>query len=162
MQVRPLPDEAVRQNARLAPSLSPSAKIKLQAAAHSLAAAMKQTPRMTAAQMQAQARASVAQAFPSLSGMDVDAVVFLVMSECAQEQESELEAQMSQMQQANAQKQAMRNEQNAMNQQKSDLNEQMQMELQLEMSQRDQMLQAISNMMKTTSDTQSAVIANMK
>lgn len=162
MQVRPLPDEAAHQNARLAPSLSPSAKAKVQTASRTLAAAIKRNPKMTAAQMQAQARASVAQAFPGLSGVDIDAVVFLVMTECAQDQQSDLEAQMNQMQQANAQKQALRNQQNAMNQQQSDMSQQMQTELQMEMDRRSKLLEAISNVMKTASDTQSAVIANMK
>jgi len=162
MQVRPLPDEAVRQNTRLASSLSLSAKAKVQTASRTLAAVIKQKPKMNAAQMQAQAHASVAQAFPSLRDMDIDAIVFLVMTECAQDQQSDLDAQMNQMQQANAQKQAMRNEQNAMNQQQSDLSQQMQLELQMEMDQRSKLLEAISNVMKTASDTQSAVIANMK
>jgi hypothetical protein len=168
-QVRPVPDEAVRQNARLAISLSPSAKAKLQSAASALAAAAKQQPAMTSAQMQAKARASVIKAFPNLQGMDVDAVVFLVMMECAQDQESDLQQVMRQTQQNSLAKQSTRAEgqvnsaaQASSASQLSDASGMQSMELQMLMDQRSKLLQAISNVMKSASDTQSAIVANLK
>jgi hypothetical protein len=160
-QVGPLPDDAVRQNARLAANLSPSAKSKVQAAASALAAAAKQQPAMTAAQMQSKARTSVSQAFPSLGGMDIDAVVFMVMMQCAQDQQSELQQAMTQMQQNTQAKQAARNAQNSADQ-LSDASEMQSMQLQMLMDRRSKMLEALSNVMKTASGTQSAVIANLK
>jgi len=160
-QVRPLPDEAVRQNTRLAANLSPSAKNKIQAAATQLAATTKQQPAMTAAQLQSRARASVAQAFPNLRGMDIDAVVFLVMMQCTQDQQSELQQTMSTMQQNTAGKQAVRSAQNS-TAQLSDMSTMQQMRLQMIMDRRSKFLDALSNVMKSASDTQSAVIANLK
>jgi hypothetical protein len=153
-QVRPLPDEAVRQNARLAGNLSPSAKSKVQAAAAQLAATTKQQPAMTAAQLQNRARASVIQAFPNLRGMDIDAVVFLVMMQCAQDQQSELQQAMNQMQQNTGAKQTAR--------QQSDMNQELQMQIQMEMDELTKVEQMLSNVMKSASDTQSNIIANLK
>jgi hypothetical protein len=153
-QVRPLPDEAVRQNARLAANLSPSAKSKVQAAAAQLAATTKQQPAMTTAQLQNRARASVTQAFPNLRGMDIDAVVFLVMMQCAQDQQSELQQAMNQMQQNTKAKQAAR--------QQNDMNQEQQLQIQMEMDQLTKVEQMLSNVMKSASDTQSNIIANLK
>jgi hypothetical protein len=161
VQVRPIPDEAVRQNTRLTAALAPSAKSKVQAAAAALAAAAKQQPAMTAAQLQSKARISVTQAFPNLSGMDVDAVVFLVMMQATQDQQADLTQAMSAMQQNTAAKQGVRNAQNAANQ-SGDLSEMDSMRLQMQMDQRSKLLEAISNMMKSASDAQSAIIANLK
>ncbi|MGD0796196.1 MAG: hypothetical protein ABR910_00610 [Acidobacteriaceae bacterium] len=161
-QPRPIPDEAVRQNKRLAVNLSPTAKKKVQSAAAALALAEKRQPKMTAAQVQASARALVGQAFPNLSGMDPDAVVFLVLMECAQDQQSELQQAMNAMQQNAAAKQGVRSAQSGAAQQTSDMNSEMQTELQLEMAQWSTLEEAMSNMMKSAADAQAAMIANLK
>jgi hypothetical protein len=154
VQVRPVPDEAVHQNARLAASLLPSAKAKVQSAAASLAVAAKQQPAMTVAQMQAMARTSVMRAFPNLAGMDIDAVVFVVMMQCAQDQQTELQQAMNQVQQNMQAKQAAR--------QQNDVSEMQSMQLQMLMDQRSKLLHAISNEMKSAANTQSAIVANLK
>jgi hypothetical protein len=154
VQMRPVPDEAVRQNARLTTNLSPSAKSKIQAAAAALAVTAKQQPALTVAQLQNRARTSVTQAFPNLQAMDIDAVVFLVLMQCAQDQQSELQQAMNQMQQNTQAKQAAR--------QQDDLNQELQMRIQMEMDQLSKFERMLSNVMKSASDTQSAIIANLK
>jgi hypothetical protein len=153
-QVRPIPDEAVRQNARLAVSLSTSAKAKIRSAAAALAVEAKEQPAMTAAQLQSKARTSVMQAFPNLQGMDIDAVAFLVVMQSSQDQQAELTQAMNQMQQNTQAKQAAR--------QQNDLNQELQLRIQMEMDQMSKFEQALSNMMKSASDTQSSIIANLK
>lgn len=169
MQVRPIPDEAVRQNQRLAPRLSPSARSKVQSAAAAVAAAIKQQPSMTPAQLQNKARGAVTAAFPGLAGMDIDAVVFLVMMQAAQSQEADLQQAMNQMQQDTKAKQATRASaqagaaaQASSGAQTSDMSTEQQMRLQMAMDQRSKFLAAISNMMKSASDTQTTIIGNLK
>jgi hypothetical protein len=53
---------------------------------------------------------------PGLSNMDIDSIVAIVMMECAQQDEADLQDMMNQMQAINAQKQAMRQLENEMNQ----------------------------------------------
>lgn len=154
VQVRPIPDEAVRQNARLTTNLSTSAKSKIQAAAAALAATAIQQPALTTAQLQSRARTLVTQAFPSLRAMDIDAVVFLVVMQSAQDQQSELQQAMSQMQQNAQAKQAAR--------QQDDLSQELQLRIQMEMDQLSKFEQMLSNVMKSVSDTQSGIIANLK
>jgi hypothetical protein len=160
-QVRPVPDEAVRQNTRLAAKLSPSAKNKVQAAAAELAAAAKQQPALTAPQLQSKARTSVLQAFPNLGSMDVDALVFMVLMQSAQDQQAELSATMNAMQQNTAARQHARGTQES-GAQMNDLSTMDQMRLQILMDQRSKLLDAISNLMKSAADTQSAVVENLK
>lgn len=154
MQVRPLPDEAVRQNVRLSANLSPSAKSKVHAAAAALAATAKQQPTLTVAQLQSSARTSVTQAFPNLPAADVDAVVLLVVMQCAQDQQSQLQQAMYQMQQNTKAKQTER--------QQNDLNQELQLRMQMAMDQQSKVEQMLSNVMKSASDTQSGIIANLK
>ncbi len=162
-QVRPLPDEAVRQNTRLAANLSPSAKSKVQAAAAQLAATAKQQPTISAAQLQSRARTSVTQAFPSLRGADIDSVVLLVMMQAAQDEQSDLQQTMNQMQQNTQAKQAARaTAKSDSTTQMGDMSSETQLRLQMAMDRRSKFLEAISNVMKSASDTQSAVIANLK
>jgi hypothetical protein len=161
-QVRPVPGEALRQNARLAANLSPTAKSKVQAVAVSLAVAIKQQPAMTAAQLQTRARAAAIQSFPDLGGMDADAVVFLVLMQCVQDQQADLNRAMNAMQQNAAAKQAVRSEQAKSTQQASDVSEMQSMQLQMLMDQRSKLLETMSNVMKTASDAQSSMIANLK
>jgi hypothetical protein len=154
VQVRPVPDEAVRQNARLATNLSPSAKKKIQAAAAVLAAAANQQPALTAAQLQSRARTSVAQAFPNLGAMDIDTVVFLVVMQSAQDQQSELQQAMKQMQQNTQAKQAAR--------QQGDMSQESQLQIQMAMDRLSKFEQMLSNVMKSASDSQAAIVANLK
>lgn len=166
-QVRPVPDEAMHQNARLTASLSPSAKRKVQAAAAEVAATAKRQPAITVAQLQSVARASVGRSFPSLAGVDIDAVVFMVMMQCAQDQQSDLQQTMTQMQQNTHAKQAARASAQAgsaaqANAQMSDMSTETQLRLQMQMDRRSKLLRVISNVMKSASDTQSAVVANLK
>jgi len=109
---------------------------------------------MTAAQLQSKARTSVMQAFPNLQGMDIDAVAFLVVMQSSQGQQAELTQAMNQMQQNTQAKQAAR--------QQNDLNQELQLRIQMEMDQMSKFEQALSNMMKSASDTQSSIIANLK
>ena len=154
MQVHPVPDEAVRQNARLTTNLSPSAKSKIQSAAAALAAIAKQQPALTVAQLQSRARTSVTQAFPNLRAMDIDAVVFLVVMQSAQDQQSELQQAMNQMQQNTQDKQAAR--------QRDDMSQESQLRIQMEMDRLSKFEQMLSNVMKSASDTQAAIVANLK
>jgi hypothetical protein len=158
--LRPIPDEAVRQNARLAAGLSPSAKSKVMSAAAALAATAKQQPAMTADQLQGKARAAAVQAFPNLSEMDVDAVVFVVMMQCAQDEQSDLQQTMNTMQQNSNGKQALRGAQQSDS--TSDMSQELQMRLQMQMQQQTQLERAMSNMMKSVADTQSSILANLK
>jgi hypothetical protein len=169
VQVRPIPDDAVRQNQRLVQKLSPSARSKVQSAAAAVATAIKQQPSMTPAQLQAKARGAVTAAFPGLAGMDIDAVVFLVMMQAAQDQEKDLQQTMNQMQQETNAKQAARGtaQSGAAAQansaaQMSDMSTEQQMRLQMAMDRRSKFLDTISNMMKSASDTQTSVISNLK
>lgn len=161
-QVRPVPDESVRLNSRLAASLSPSAKVKVQSVAASLESAIKQQPAITTAQLQSKARASVTQAFPSLRGMDIDAVVFVVLMECAQDQQADLQQAMNVAQQNVAAKQGIRKAQQSSTTQSGEMSEMDSMRLQMLMDQRSKLLEAVSNVMKSASDTQTATIANLK
>ncbi len=162
ISVRPIPDEAVRRNARLAGNLSPSAKSKVESAAAALAAAAKQQPAMSAAQLQSSARASVIRAFPNLQGMDIEAVVFLVVMKCTQDEESDLKQMMNAMQKNDAAKQGVRSAQTNSANQVSDMSDMDSMRLQMLMDRRSKLLDAMSNVMKSTSDTQSAIIGNLK
>jgi len=168
VQVRPIPDDAVRQNQRLAQKLSPSARSKVQSAAAAVATAIKQQPSMTPAQLQNKARGAVTAAFPGLAGMDIDAVVFLVMMQATQDQETDLQQTMNQMQQNTNAKQASRasgqvaTAQGSSGAQMSDISTEQQMRLQMAMDQRSKFLATISNMMKSASDTQTSVISNLK
>ena len=154
MQLRPVPNEAVRQNARLTTNLSPSAKSKIQASAAALTAAANQQPALTVEQLQGRARASATQAFPNLRAMDIDAVVFLVVMQSAQDQQSELQQAMSQMQQNTQAKQAAR--------QQDDMSQESQLRIQMAMDRLSKFEQMLSNVMKSVSDTQAGIVANLK
>jgi len=157
VQVRPVPNEAVRLNSRFIANLSPSAHAKVQAAGAKLAAAIKQQT-MSPAQIQSGARGFAAQSFPGVASSDIDAVCYMVMMEAANDNGADLQQTMNQVQQTTASKQAVRQASNSM----SDMNSQQQMSLQMAMDRRDQLLEAISNMMKSVSNTQSSIVQNMK
>jgi len=161
-QVRPVPDEAIRQNARLAANLSLSAKSKVQSLAVALAASTKQRPAASAAQLQSNARASVIQTFPNLRGPDIDAVVFLVMMQCAKNQEADLQQMMNDMKHGTASKQALRSTSTNSKDQLSDMSEVDQLRLQSLMDQRSKALETLSNLMKSVADTRSQIIDNLK
>ena len=160
VQIRPIPDEAVRQNARLGARLSPSARAKVESAAATLALATRQQPTMTAAQLQAKARAAVVQRFPTLAGADIDSVVFLVMMQCSKDQQSDLQQMMNSMKQTTAEKQAARNANST--DQLDDLGQEQQLRLQTLEDQRSKVIEALSNIMKSLSNTRSSITDNLK
>ena len=95
---------------RMFAKLAPSARIKVQEAADRLL----QSPNS----LQNKARQATIQAFPALtnaSSADVDAVVFVVMSQAASDSQSDLQAVMNNMQAINAQKANLRNQINKVN-----------------------------------------------
>jgi septal ring factor EnvC (AmiA/AmiB activator) len=158
MQVRPVPDEAVRKQARLSANLTPAVRAKIAACAQSLTQRLRAMPTASVAQMQGAAQTATMEVFPGLRGADLDTVVFLVMSETAQQQQADLQAQMSQMQQQMAQKQAQRDSTQGMNA----MSEMQQMKLQSMMDRRSKLLEAMSNIMKATSDTADSITQNLK
>jgi hypothetical protein len=160
--LRPLPDEAVRQNARLGAALSASARNKVTAAAAGLTALAKQQPGMTAAQLQEKARASVVQAFPKLNGMDVDALAFLVVMQSAQDQQADLQQMMQSMQQATKGKQGSRATQGGSLDQTNEMSEEESMRLQMAMDRQSKFYNVLSNVMKKVADTQASIVSNLK
>jgi hypothetical protein len=94
---------------RMFAKLTPSAKLKVQQAADRL---------LQSNSPQNKARQVTFQAFPTLansSTADIDAVVFIVMSQAASDSQSDLQAVMSNMQAINAQKANLRNQINKVN-----------------------------------------------
>ncbi len=162
ISMRTLPEDAVRQNTRLAANLSPSAKSKVQSAAADLAITATQQPAMSATQLQSSARALVMRAFPTLQGQDIDALVFLVMMQCTKDEESDLRQIMNETKAMTAAKQNLRNPLRASAANASELSDMDSMRLQMLMDRRSKLLEAMSNMMKSVSDTQSGVIGNLK
>jgi hypothetical protein len=130
---------------------------------------------------QALASQGVRAAFPNLSAMDVDALVYIVMAEAANDADSDLQTTMNQMQAMTAAKQRIRSQlsatdtatasSDAVKQQASlnskldsmnDMSTTMQMQLQMAMQQRNQVEQTLSNMMKSLEDSQNSIIQNLK
>jgi hypothetical protein len=160
VSLRPVPDQAVRENQRLATKLSPPARSKVQSAAAAVRAAMNQQPQMTQDQLQSKARATVIAAFPGLSGMDIDSAVFLVMMQATQDQDADLQQALKSAQQVSQEKQPLRKQQQAG--QLDDISAGQQLRLQMEMDQRSKLLEALSNLMKSASNTQTSIIGNLK
>lgn len=162
MAARPLPVEAVNLHAQLAPKLSATARTKVMGAATQLRTQLRMQlrtqPATDAAQIQSQARAAASQAFPGLTGMDIDTVAFLVMMQVSNDAQNDLKATMDQVQTANKQKQAARDASNKM----SDTSQEMQLKLQMQQEQYSKMEEALSNIMKKTSSTSSSVVQNLK
>jgi len=154
IQVRPLPDEAVRLQAKLAPKIVPTARLKIQGAAMKA----RSQPAADSAEMLAHARTAAWEAFPALRATDIDVATYLVMMQAATDAQNDLAATMKQLQATNNQKQAQRGTAAKL----GDLSQEMQMKLQMEQQQYSQCMEALSNIMKKVSDTSSSVVQNMK
>jgi hypothetical protein len=154
IEVRPLPDEAVRLHAKIAPKMVPTARLKIQGAAMKV----RSQPIRSSTELLAHARTAAWEAFPNAKGADVDTLTFLVMMQASADAKDELAATMQQMQAANNQKQAQRGAAAT----RGDMSQDMQMKLQMEQQQYSQCMEAVSNIMKTVSATSSSIVQNMK
>jgi hypothetical protein len=111
-----------------------------------------------------------------LSSMDVEDLAMLVMMTINQDAQNDLKSQLEDMQQANQQKQAQRAAAEAQKQQQAamkdslkkhydqlaDISQEQQMKLQTYMDRMSKAEQALSNIMKKTSDTSAQVLQNLK
>jgi hypothetical protein len=154
VEVRPLPDEAMNLQAKFAPKLVPTARLKI------LGAAMKvrSQPAANSTEMLAHARTAAWEVFPTAKGADVDTLTFLVMMQASADTQDEMYATMQQMQAANNQRQAQRGTAAKM----GEMSQELQMKLQMEQEQYSQCMEAVSNIMKKVSDTSSSIVQNMK
>jgi len=229
--IRPMPPEIARRSESLHASLQPSSRTWVQQQAQIEARrtafdpdALRTTIRRRFAGTSATATAPAGTA---LQNMDIDAMVFMVMSEAAQDQEQDLRNQMQQMQAMEKEKQALRELHDQMQQEMaqvkagegsgvcatqfcralparlaemtrasaamprpfylrapesityptlsslesqtdqalgsvSGMSQQQQIRMQMTMDQRSKIVEALSNMLKTLSDTSSAIVSNMK
>ena len=154
LRVPPLPDDAVRLQAKMAPKMVPTARLKIQGAAMKV----RSQPAANSTELLAHARTAAWEAFPALRATDVDVATYLVMMQAATDAQDDLTATMRQMQAVNNQKEAQRSAGAAA----GDMSQDMQMKLQMEQQQYSQCMEAVSNIMKTVSDTSSSIVQNMK
>ena len=117
---------------------------------------------MSQAQLQSTARASVLAAFPDIAQGDIELVAFVVMMEATHEEDADLRQAMDEMKQNNAKKQGAHGAQKSSADQMSDLGSMDQMRLQMAMDRRSKLIEALSNILKKTSDTSDSVIQNLK
>lgn len=101
-------------------------------------------------------RAAVANTWPDLATADAEVLVFVITAAAARDADADVRANMAAMQSINAQKQAQRD---AAGGQPSEAQS---LRLQMEMDRRAKLMQALSNLMKKTDDTQSAIVQNIK
>jgi hypothetical protein len=173
MSVKPLPPSAAAAHARLMPALSAPARAWAQSEARVIAGRnLSASAMMTMAQNDAKSRF----AGQGLSGMDVDALVQVVMMEIGQDAQNDLKDQLAQMQKTNQQKQAqraaadiqkqqqaaMRDSLNNKQDQLGDLSQEQQRKMQMYMDRMTKAEQALSNMMKQQSATASSILGNLK
>jgi RNAse (barnase) inhibitor barstar len=122
-----------------------------------------------------------------LNGMDIDALVTLVMQEVSNDTQSDLRNMMANMKSNTQQKQAQRSMLTSMHIQQSkkdsldkaannnkqgkskdqkdnlgDMSQEQQLQLQMMMDKKNKLEEMISNMMKKISDTQNQIISNLK
>jgi hypothetical protein len=154
MQIRPLPDDAVRLHEKMAPKLAPTARLKIQGAAMKV----RSQRAANSTELLAHARTAAWEVFPSAKGADVDTLTFLVMMQASADAKDELTATMQQTQAVNQQKQVQR----GAAAKAADMSQEMQMKLQMEQQQYDQCMEAVSNIMKKVSDTSASIVQNMK
>jgi hypothetical protein len=119
--------------------------------------------------------------FGKMGKNDIDELVMMVLIQSSKDEENDLQGVMNQMQQITRQKAALRNKKykaddsiiitksviKEINEHKSsenisDLSTQDQLEIQMVMDRRSQAYEMISNMMKNMSDTNDAIIGNIK
>ena len=173
MSVKPMPAAAAAAHAKVSPKLSAPAKSWVQSEARVITGRNLSPSAMVS---MAQADAKSRFAGQGLSGMDIDALVQMVMFTCAQDAQNDLKDQLAQMQKANQQKQAQRAAANAGKQQQAaiqdsikdhqdqlgDMSQEMQMRMQMSMDRMSKAEEALSNIMKKNSDTANSIISNLK
>lgn len=169
LAITPVPYNMVAFNARLSAAVKPTVRGWVQSEARALAGR-----KLAPDAMLATARGDVLGRFygQTLAAADVETLVMLVMTQCAKDAQTELEALLAQMQATNAARRAQR--QAAMTYEQaaaakraqadslSDLTEQEMLMLQQVMEKKSQLEQMISNVMKSGSEASGAAIANLK
>jgi hypothetical protein len=119
--IRPIPVEIKRRLETLQSKLQPSARAWIEQQSRIEA----QRPALDMQALNAAVRQRFSSSKLALSDMDINAVVSIVMMECAQNDETDLQNMMNQMQAINAQKQAARELLNEMNQAAAQMQAQM-------------------------------------
>jgi hypothetical protein len=140
---------------QLTPVLAPTVSAWIQAEARALLARNLSSDAMIQV-----ARADVAARFAGqiYAPADIDTLVQLVMSEAAKDAQSDLQASLSSLQAGSARKAGQR----SATAQMSAMSPQDQLKLQMLMDRQAAAELALSNMMKSAHDTQSAILSNMK
>jgi hypothetical protein len=173
MSVKPPPAAAAAMHAKLSPMLSAPARGWVQSEAKVIAG---RNLGASAMRSMAQNDAKSRFAGQGLSSMDVEDLAMLVMMTVSQDAQKDLKSQLEDMQQANQQKQAQRAAAEAQKQQQAamkdslkkhydqlaDISQEQQMKLQTYMDRMSKAEQALSNIMKKTSDTSAQVLQNLK
>jgi hypothetical protein len=167
--LKPVPPQQIALYAQAKAHLPPATRAKLQAIEPAILARIKSSPHGDPAAI---ARAGVAPAAGSAPGSDAGSLAYIVLVDAANENSGDISAKISAMQNASGQKQTLRDQAgatrsplpspSAKSNALSDVSEQDSMQLQMMMSTRNDLLQAISNLEKSVGDTQNAIISNMK
>jgi hypothetical protein len=119
--MRPVPVEVKRRVEALQSKLQPTARAWIEQQSR----IEDQRPTLDLPALNAAVRQRFSSSKVALSDMDIDAIVSIVMMECAQNDETDLQNMMNQMQAINAQKQAIRQLLNEMNQAAAQMQAQM-------------------------------------
>lgn len=173
MAVKPMPANIAAIHAKISPRLSPAARTWVQSEARVIAGR-----HLTASQMIATTRGDAGKRFAGqgLAGMDVEALVMCVMMQASEDAQNDLKDQLAAMQKATAQKRALRADEEAMakaqqamkdslkheSDQLGDITQEQQLQLQRQMDQMTQFEEAMSNIMRSLSGTESQVLTNLK
>jgi hypothetical protein len=156
IEVLELSPAVVAQHERVQRLIGPKTKQKISEIAHAFSARARQLPPTT--DFYGLATADVRSGFQgtNLSGGDIDALVEIVMAQCATDSQSDLKNQMSAMQKMNQQKQAARaGAENEMSEEES-------LRLQMAMDRQSKFMEALSNIEKKLAQTQDSIIQNLK
>lgn len=162
IEVRELSASTLKQHERVQRLLAPAAKDKISRVSAAFSERARKLPPTT--DFQALATSDVRAAFPgNLSQQDIDTLVFVVLMQASQDQQSELKNQMAAAQAAAQQKDRLR----AGQEQKgktavSDLGEMDSLRLQMAMDRLSKFYTTLSNIEKKVSDTQDQIIQNLK
>jgi tRNA U34 5-carboxymethylaminomethyl modifying GTPase MnmE/TrmE len=173
MSVKPMPAAAQAAHTKLMPVLSAPAKAWVQSEAKVIAGRnLSPTAMVSMAQSDAKSRF----AGQDVSNMAIEDLVMLVMMTISQDAQNDLKSQLAQMQQANQQKKAQRAAVSAQQQQQAamkdsikhhadqlgDLSQEQQLKMQMTMDRMSKAEQALTNIMKKSSDTSSQILQNLK
>jgi hypothetical protein len=157
IEVLELSPAVVAQHERVQRLIGPKAKQKISEIAPAFSARARQLPTNT--DFYGLAVAEVRRSFPAsanLSGEDIEALVQMIMMQCAQDSQSDLKNMMNNMKKTNQQKNAERSKN------MSDISDEQSLRLQMAMDRQSKFMEALSNIEKKLEQTQDSVIKNLK